>query len=90
MVSDAKFTTILSDILETHSFLPNRMLYSIRYFLFSKHKETYRKIGSQYSVSAIRVYRLAHGKRPSTKTDSSIIDELLKMRIVKAVKIRMW
>ena len=46
-------------------------------FLWSSHKRMYRKLAKDYNVSPRLVYRLAHGRRPSSHRDLSIIYELL-------------
>ncbi|MCQ2145763.1 MAG: hypothetical protein MJY72_08470 [Bacteroidales bacterium] len=46
-------------------------------FLWSHHKRMYRKLAKDYNVSARLVYRLAHGLRPNSQKELSIIYELI-------------
>ncbi len=42
----------------------------------------YEKIASDYKVSPQHVYEIAHGKKPQTREDQSIFEELLTMGII--------
>ena len=42
----------------------------------------YEKIASNYNVLPQHVYEIAHGKKPQTREDQSIFEELLSMGII--------
>lgn len=51
-------------------------------YLSSKNKETYRKIARENEISPLRVYQLAHGRRPADADERQARQRLLDEGIV--------
>jgi len=49
----------------------------------SENKDIYQKIASEHNISAIKVYRIAHGKRPASSTEKKVFDRLRAENIIK-------
>ncbi len=60
------------------------MLSFIRYRFFSRNRETYRAIAQEFDTTAIRVYRLAHGKRSRSSKDYYIVKKLKEEGVLTA------
>lgn len=56
-----------------------------KFLFFSENKAVYRSIAREYQTGALRVYRLAHGKRARSNKDYQILKSLRKQDIIEGV-----
>ena len=61
------------------------MLYLFKYLFLSENKAVYRHIAQQHKVSALLVYRLAHGKKARNNKEYMVLKNLRKAEIIEGV-----